>query len=276
MKPLRALSSLTAAFVFVCSSAQAQGVSGKTLQSLSIVQGFAESLCGSETANVTGSSTGAELSIGAEAKIAAAFKKLAEIGVSASSKYTSTSYRGVLHGDLAKDLASRRDCRFRVFDRLTSEIGISYAPTVEFTTERTLYYSILLADLNKNCRSEAPEINGLALCIRNLRQEFGQNRTVAAISLFPPGENRVEVDVANGMEVALRSYSCQKIRLRNAQIVITDNSSSTEEKSTKLRLFKPNLQPIEGDVFDCLRTGRGASRSCRVTLSLEATCRLPS
>lgn len=274
MRPFCTRSLLAAAIVIACASIQAQGVSGKTLQSLSVIQGFAESLCGSETENLTGSTTRAELSIGAEAKIAAVFKKLADIGVSASSKYTSTSYRGVLHSDLAKDLSSKRDCRFRVFDRLTSDIGITYSPTVEFSTERTLYYSIVLADRNKKCLSEAPELNGLAICVRNLRREFGQNNVVAALSLFPPGENRIEVDVANGMDVALRSYSCQKIRLRNTRIVITENNDSTEQKSTKFHLLRPNMQPIEGDIYDCLR--RGASRSCRVTLSIEATCRLPN
>jgi hypothetical protein len=89
-------------------------------QSLAIIENFAASLCGSVEAK--GKTQAWDASVAAKAGLSGVVKQVADLGASAATKYTQSSYEGVLQSDIGKIIENEQDCRFKVFDALKNKL----------------------------------------------------------------------------------------------------------------------------------------------------------
>jgi hypothetical protein len=92
----------------------------KEKQALDLISSFAKDLCDSVKAN--GKAEVWDVSGVAKAQLNGVVTKIANLGVGAAAKYTSSEYQGVLQSDLGKVLGNQTDCRLSVFKDLKDRL----------------------------------------------------------------------------------------------------------------------------------------------------------
>lgn len=95
------------------------------------IQRFANEICGPEI-DLRSNANSIELGVNAETKLTALLGKLADLSVAGSAKLKQEKTSGILQKDLAGEIVSRRDCVYKVFDRLSDGLNIFSPSTIEF------------------------------------------------------------------------------------------------------------------------------------------------
>ncbi|SAK48507.1 hypothetical protein AWB79_01297 [Caballeronia hypogeia] len=101
-------------------------------KSLDLIRDFASSLCGS--VETKGKAEAWDTSAEAKASLNGVVKKLADLGATAATKYTHSSYEGLLQTDIGKIIEKQGDCRLEVFRELKDKL-LPGAPIQSTTTE---------------------------------------------------------------------------------------------------------------------------------------------
>lgn len=92
----------------------------KQKQALDVISQFANSLC--DSVKDHGKTEAWEVSSDAKAQLDGVVKKIADLGVGAAAKYTTSEYQGVLQSDLGKLLNDQTNCRLSVFKDLKDKL----------------------------------------------------------------------------------------------------------------------------------------------------------
>jgi hypothetical protein len=98
-----------------------------TQKILDIIPRYADRICTRIPLIGTGSNT--ELSGDAKTQLAELFRKVFDLGLEASGKYTTQEYEGLLQGDLAVSIKNSDDCRLAVSNKLISVLLPSLVPS---------------------------------------------------------------------------------------------------------------------------------------------------
>ena len=234
------------------------------------IQTFAESFCGSEprtSQDTSGERRRYELSVTADAKLGELMRTLSGVGVNGAAKYGVEQYRGVLQDDIAKELASRRECRFNVFDRLISFLGIERNQEVQFTT--TGKVNSATGNNKPPCESNEFESNGIRVCLINLKDSGGWGLSKDAISVLrvtAADEPPIEVTVREGDKIDLRTYTCKRISIDDFSV---STSGGFERNPDGFGFRARKASKSKDGTYEC-----GFNRAqCYVYFKISAQCK---
>ena len=101
------------------------------------IKDFAVDICGN-TVDTKSSANSIEVGVSLDTKLGALLGKLGDLSVGGSAKLKEERTSGLLQKDLGNERASQRDCKYKVFDRLTGGLNI-FSPTIrEFKRKFTV------------------------------------------------------------------------------------------------------------------------------------------
>ncbi|WP_374479620.1 hypothetical protein [Zoogloea sp.] len=236
------------------------------------IQTFAESFCGSEprtSKDTSGERRKQEFSVTADAKLGELMRKLSDIGISATAKYGVEQYRGLLQEDIAKELASRRDCRFNVFDRLISFLNLAQSQEIRFTSSGRI--SSFGRRQNSSCVSDEFESNGIRVCLMNLRDSEGwglSRDSIALLRVTAADDPPIEVTLKSGDEIELRTYACNRITISEFSASASGGLDFGKASPGKVTERKP-IKNVNG-IYECLPSTRS---SCFVNFKISGRCK---
>lgn len=238
-----------------------------TEEKLREIQAFAESFCGSEprtSKDISGERKNYELAVTATAELSALMRKLSRFGVEGTAKYGMEQYRGVLQGDLAKELASRRECRFNVFDRLIAFLGIERIQEVQFSTRVKL--SSWYRKSSSPCVSGEFESNGVSVCLMKLTDEgVWGSAPKALIRVTTAGAPPLSITLRKEEKIGLRTYTCSQISIDDL-LVSTSGYNKIRMKSTDR---KPEALKNPDGNYACA----GEFSQCYVSFNMSGHCK---
>ena len=215
---------------------------------------FADELCGAAPGHSStehGSTRSVELGANIDAKLAALLGKLGELGIGGSAKLRQENSTGILQKDLVAERTNSRDCRYRVFDRLTGLTDLFQENTITFTqtyqifipvshvpydpTNKTMtteeaFAAIALATWaggappdgrseNERCKESWVTFNKVSICVRGIKRlrtgadTYRDGDGIARLSVSVAGEPSANVDASSSGKVSLRTFLCKSIQI---------------------------------------------------------------